>query len=94
MKGIVRMSLDVLLEGEYRKQRAKAAEELYGALADVINEKRPSIETLLYVLESLKSSVLRSKGESPPPQPAEEAEVPGKIGWREARGMEANPPRE
>lgn len=91
---IIDRTLSKLLGGEYAEQRRIAAEELYNAFADVLNEQRPSIETALYVLEALKANLLRrsideaSRGDQPspaaPPEPDAPAQ-PGKLGWRDAK---------
>jgi len=91
--GIAEESLGKLLEAEYRQQRAKAADDLYNALAGTLNEQRPSIETALYVLESIKANLVNRERAAKAPPPAESARVPEKIGWRETRErMEATPP--
>ena len=50
-----------VLENEYRLTRAQAAEELHNAIAVVIEVKKPEAETLLYVLDMIRFSVLATQ---------------------------------
>jgi hypothetical protein len=75
---VVGKALSGLLEQEYAKQRNEAAEELHNAIVEIINEKQPSIETTLYVLETLKVNLLQKKAKF-----VEPGAVAG--GWRDQR---------
>jgi len=77
---VVGKALSGLLEQEYAKQRNEAAEELHNAVVEIINEKQPSIETVLYVLEALKLNLLQKKMKFVEPG----ATATG-SGWREQR---------
>jgi len=46
------------LEREYRAERQATAEQLYNEFAEAIGKLKPSVETLLYVLEMLKFGIL------------------------------------
>ena len=49
------------LETEYRQDRSEQAERLYSSLAITISTIRPSVETLLYVLEMIKLEAIDGK---------------------------------
>ena len=78
---IVGKALTGLLEDEYARQRNAAAEDLHNAIVEIINERQPTIETVLYVLEALKLNLL---------QPKVKAASPGELatGWRAQREKE------
>jgi len=79
---VVGRALSGLLEQEYAKQRNEAAEDLHNAVVEIINERQPSIETVLYVLEVLKLNLLQKKMKFA--EPGATALVTG-SGWREQR---------
>jgi len=78
---VVGRALSGLLEQEYAHQRNEAAEDLHNAIVEIINEKQPTVETVLYVLEALKLNLLQKK--------VKVAE-PGAVaaGWRAQRDKE------
>lgn len=78
---IVGKALSGLLESEYAHQRNEAAEDLHNAIVEIINERQPSIETVLYVLEALKLNLLQKKVKLVNPG---EAAAPS-TGWRAER---------
>ncbi len=49
------------LEEEYAKQKQQEAENLHNSLAEAIAGHRPSIETLLFVLEMLRFEALQDR---------------------------------
>lgn len=49
------------LEEEYAVQKKRETENLHNTLAEAIAEQKPSIETLLFVLEMLKFEALQGK---------------------------------
>lgn len=49
------------LEAEYARSRAKAAERLHEAFAEVIREQEADVQTVLYVLELIRFQVLFGK---------------------------------
>ncbi len=83
MMSIPERALSDLLEAEYRKQRAAAAERLHNAFAEIIAEQNPSVETVLYVLEALKAQLLAREVREhvEPAAPATRTT----HGWREER---------
>lgn len=58
-------NLFVQLEVDYKRERQEAAERLHNAFVDVINEQRPRVETVLYVIEMLKVNLLNHQVTSP-----------------------------
>ena len=50
-------------EKDYREEKKKEAEELHNAVAQVLAEHRPEVQTVLYVLEMLRFEVLKEKYE-------------------------------
>jgi hypothetical protein len=51
----------VELEADYRRERAQAAETLFNAIAEVLDTQRPSVETVLYVLDLLRFDALSAR---------------------------------
>lgn len=51
------------LEEAYQAEKNKEAEELHNALAEVIAEKKATIQNTLYVLQILQFELLRAKYE-------------------------------
>ena len=49
------------LEQEYRRERREAAETLHNRFAEAIGELRPSVETLLYVLDMMRFDILSQR---------------------------------
>jgi hypothetical protein len=49
------------MESEYRAARAGDAERLYDAFAGVIEEQRPNVEVLLFVLEIIRHGLIQQK---------------------------------
>lgn len=43
---------------EFSEQRRREAEDLHNAFVDAINNRKPSIETVLYVIRRLEFSIL------------------------------------
>ena len=49
------------LEGDYAEEKAREAEDLHNAVAQVIADHKAEIQTVLYVLELVKFEVLQEK---------------------------------
>jgi signal transduction histidine kinase len=49
------------LEQDYAEEKAKEAEELHNAIAQVLAEHKAEIQTVLYVLEMVRFEVLQEK---------------------------------
>ncbi len=49
------------LEQDYAEEKAKEAEELHNAIAQVLAEHKAEIQTVFYVLEMVKFEVLQQK---------------------------------
>lgn len=61
ISAIARRALDRLgdeVAEAYRRERREAALRLHGAIADAIAEQKPTAETILYVLEVVRSQVM------------------------------------
>lgn len=85
--GLAEDTLLGILESKYQDVRANAAEKLHNVIVDAINEQQPSIETVLYVLEMVKYSVVANQKKAVAPAPAEDANAtpPASLGWRSKR---------
>lgn len=46
---------------EFAQQREREAKDLYEAFAEAINNRKPSVETVLYVVKQLEFSVLMDR---------------------------------
>ena len=51
------------LEKTYADQKEKECEELHNAIADVLAEKKPTIQNTLYVIEMIRFELLKAKYE-------------------------------
>lgn len=51
------------LQNAYQEERNKECEELHNAIADVLTEKKATVQNTLYVLEMLRFELLRAKYE-------------------------------
>lgn len=60
---------------EYREERGGDAERLYEGISAVIEEQRPNVEVLLFVLEILKHGLLEQKSRELFPAAGESATV-------------------
>lgn len=81
--GAVLTKIATEMQEQFAKDRAMAAERLYNAFADAINEQRPSVETVVYVLRQVEHTVITEQRKkvfdpgrevadikSPPPEPS------------------------
>jgi hypothetical protein len=50
-------------EKSYNEQKSKECEELHNAIADILAEKKASIQNALFVLEMVRFELLRAKYE-------------------------------
>jgi hypothetical protein len=46
------------MQAQFAKDKAAAAERLYNAFADALNEQKPTVETALYVLKMVERSII------------------------------------
>jgi len=51
------------LEKAYKEEKDRECEELHNAIAEVISQRKATIQNTLYVLEMLKFELLRAKYE-------------------------------
>lgn len=51
------------LEKAYREEKAKECEELHNAIAEVLREKKATVQNSLYVLEMIRFELLKAKYE-------------------------------
>ncbi len=67
------------LEEEYARQKRQEAETLHNSLAEMIAEQKPSIETVLFVLEMLKFEALQDKYSQLFIQPSDKPPAPTTV---------------
>jgi len=51
------------LEKAYKEEKAKECEELHNAIAEIIAEKKATVQNILYVLRLIEFELLRAKYE-------------------------------
>ena len=61
------------VQREFSEQREREAKDLYGAFVEAINNRKPSVETVLYVLRQMEFTMLLDRHNKIVAAPADDA---------------------